>query len=1130
MSEHARPIDHEERLRALDPERSFIVQAPAGSGKTELLTRRYLALLQTVDVPEEILAITFTRKAAAEMRHRILQALELGSEERAPADPNKFERWQLARAAHLASERKGWELASHPARLRIQTIDALNQHLARRLPVLSGGAAALGIADNASALYAEAVRKVIEHLGTRTPEALSVERLIRHLDNNLGLTEGLLKALLAKRDHWLDLGLIGVPRAQLRERLERALTLAVNERLALLHGRFPRDLQAELVRLAAYAGRELRNAGTAHVLTTCVELEEFPQPDGAVLAHWCALATLLLTAEGDWRSPKGINVRLGFPPTGKAEKAAIGQVLEQLSRDELLAERLQEARALPSVRYDANQWEILDALLDVLILAVGELELVMRDRGEADYVAAAIAARRALGSIEEPTEVALRLDYRLNHILVDEFQDTSKGQVALLRLLTAGWVRGDGRTLFCVGDPMQSIYRFREADVGLFLRLEREPLNEIVLEPVRLRVNFRSSAPIIDWVNRAFAQIFPMHEDAVRGAVAYTPSHARSNAPVVGSIAVHPLVGAEPSPELEAERVLGIVTRTLASDDVSRVAILVASRSHVGLIARALTARAIPFQAVDIDPLALRPVVQDLVALTRALVHLADRTAWLAVLRASWCGLTLADMFALVQDRIDATVWSLLNDAQLALNLSADGRARIERVTAVFNAALAEQGRQSLREWVERTWYALGGPALLQAAEQLADAQAYFDRLEVIERAGDLEDVTQLESHLQNLFATPRRDGHPRVEIMTIHKAKGLEFEVVILPSLDRTARPDDPPLLRWLELPRADAEPALLLAPIAPRGADPDPLHAWLGSIDKERSRFEKQRLLYVAATRAIRELHLLGWASVDEARQVKPPARDSFLGLLWPQVRATFESSIEDEFAFSEEAEEPRVPYDDIALRRVPLTWQAPLPEPGFGNTAALTFVEGELLRPEFDWAGETSRHIGTLVHREIERILRGGLAQVSDEAIESERYHAELAELGVPAEFIPTAALRVATAIARMLRDERGRWLLAGDDVHRESSAELALSGWQRGELVNAVIDRTFVDTNGVRWIVDFKTSTHEGGGLDAFLANEEARYRPQLTRYANLMRAYRPNEAIKTALYFPLLGVWREVEWE
>src|SRR6185503_15346213 len=117
------------RRAALDPRRSFIVQAPAGSGKTELLTQRYLRLLATVESPEQILAITFTRKAAAEMRARILQALESAAGP-APESPHKRSTWELAGAVRAADVQRGWRLMQHPARLRIQTIDALNASLA----------------------------------------------------------------------------------------------------------------------------------------------------------------------------------------------------------------------------------------------------------------------------------------------------------------------------------------------------------------------------------------------------------------------------------------------------------------------------------------------------------------------------------------------------------------------------------------------------------------------------------------------------------------------------------------------------------------------------------------------------------------------------------------------------------------------------------------------------------------------------------------------------------------------------------------------------------------------------------------------------------------------------------------
>src|SRR5918996_1461416 len=119
------------RSAALDPRRSFIVQAPAGSGKTELLTQRYLRLLATVEAPEQILAITFTRKAAAEMRARILQALH-AADGPPPESAHKRSTWELARAVRVADSERKWFLTQHPARLRIQTIDALNASLARR--------------------------------------------------------------------------------------------------------------------------------------------------------------------------------------------------------------------------------------------------------------------------------------------------------------------------------------------------------------------------------------------------------------------------------------------------------------------------------------------------------------------------------------------------------------------------------------------------------------------------------------------------------------------------------------------------------------------------------------------------------------------------------------------------------------------------------------------------------------------------------------------------------------------------------------------------------------------------------------------------------------------------------------
>ncbi|MGB7903737.1 MAG: PD-(D/E)XK nuclease family protein, partial [Steroidobacteraceae bacterium] len=178
------------------------------------------------------------------------------------------------------------------------------------------------------------------------------------------------------------------------------------------------------------------------------------------------------------------------------------------------------------------------------------------------------------------------------------------------------------------------------------------------------------------------------------------------------------------------------------------------------------------------------------------------------------------------------------------------------------------------------------------------------------------------------------------------------------------------------------------------------------------------------------------------------------------------------------------------------------------------------------EFDWVTETARHVGTVVHRELQRFARAGGALPGDEAgrhAEQRRYAAELAELGVPYERRTAAAARVLEAVRRTLADERGRWLLQA--AHRAAQSELALTGVTDAGLVSVVIDRTFVDETGVRWIVDYKTSSHEGAGLDQFLDNERERYRGQLERYARLMRAM-GGEPVRLGLYFPLLSAWRE----
>jgi ATP-dependent exoDNAse (exonuclease V) beta subunit len=210
---------------------------------------------------------------------------------------------------------------------------------------------------------------------------------------------------------------------------------------------------------------------------------------------------------------------------------------------------------------------------------------------------------------------------------------------------------------------------------------------------------------------------------------------------------------------------------------------------------------------------------------------------------------------------------------------------------------------------------------------------------------------------------------------------------------------------------------------------------------------------------------------------------------------------------------------------IRRLPLDWALPAVTTSLTTqTEPARETDGE--RPIFDWVSQTSRHVGTVVHRELDRALRNPKWQAPD-LFDVERIATELGELGVPNALCTEAAQRVIAALERMRKDQRGRWLLGLAGDISEVRSELALTGVVHGRLVQGVIDRTFLDAAGDRWIVDFKTSTHEGGGLESFLDEEVVRYTPQLRRYADLMRKVHPQQTLRMALYFPLIGAWREV---
>jgi ATP-dependent helicase/nuclease subunit A len=1118
-------IDGDAREFAITWPGSVLVQAPAGSGKTTLLVQRYLRVLARVDAPEQILALTFTRLAAQEMRQRVLEALAGAAASECPGNMNP-RTWSLAVAArgHLDSLKLAIE--TQPARLRIETIDAFNAWLANQLPVAAGAGSGLRVLSDARPSYEEAARRTLAHAeDDQFGEA--VDRLLALDDQRWRQLVKLIAGLLPSRDRWLPLLAGPMHTASALDALQlNTVRQHFDEDLQLLISRILRRAHDTLGAQRVFALGPLMHAAAQRLgprtplLEAWLEDHAPMRPDSSDIARWRCVAKLLLTAEGSLR--KRLTVNEGFPPKC-ADKPLLLDLLAQLDREPRAREVLVELRTLPAPAYSDEQWTRVRDVAQVLVLAAAQLDGVFREQGGVDFPAVSLAALRALGSCAAPTDLGLRLDYRLQHILVDEFQDTSSAQLELVELLTAGWQKGDARSIFCVGDPMQSIYGFRQAEVRAFLELAEEGIGEVRFEVQRLQSNFRSAEPVVNWINHCFSRLMPLIDDRNRGAIAFRPSVA----------AIRESQSTEPGVRLlsfasradESCAIAEMIGREMQQHPEWRIAVLVRARSHAREIAARLRLQGIAFRAVDIEPLQDRAIVRDIIMLTCALLHFGDRIAWFAVLRGPWVGLSLADLLVIARSPL---VWDALRDENLLRQLSAAGRERCERMRATLDRAFRVRAESSIARWVERAWLELGGASCAASAQELELAGVAFSRLKDLEERG-MPDAADLPHSFADLFAD--HGGASAVEIMTIHKAKGLEFDMVVLPALDRSVPGNRDQLLLSHEFARTGRD-GMVMAARPPVGGASDRLFEFLRCQQRDAATLEAQRLLYVACTRAKWQLRLTASIGAlqdpeeseeleenSSARNSFTPRAGSLLAVLWPVVA--------DEFVFQGAANAPLIAESDDAPRggplwRLPSHWSPALqPAPLAGEASLAAAGAGEQW-PPFDWAGETARHVGRLVHAELQSM---DLAQLDEPGIRARDVHFRqwLRLHGVPAERLDQAAARVTDALLGVHQDPRGRWILQSG--YRDDFREHALSGIWQGAVTRAVFDRSFIDAAGIRWVIDYKTSQHMGAGMEQFLDREVERYRPQLERYARLAQRLGP-ETVRLGLYFPLMRAWRE----
>ena len=1083
------PSDAAQRTRALDAHKSVIVSAPAGSGKTTLLTERFLTLLATIEEPGQVVAITFTDAAAAEMRNRVLDELR------------KDEPGAIARRALEHSQILGWNLLDLPSQLRIQTIDSFCRDLALQQPLLTGLGGSLEIAAQPAELYRQAARRTLQQLGGND-HALSesIATLLLWRDNNWKELEDLLVEMLMERDRWMqDFVFDRDPDwPALRERLERSFT-------------------------------------RAHSAST---------------------------------------------------------------------------------RYTDHEWEVVRACFALLRRAAAELHVVFGESGLVDFTEVAQIALSVLNRTDgQPADAAAAVADRIRHLLVDEFQDTSRRQHQLLAHLIAAWPDRQARTCFVVGDPMQSIYSFRDADAELFPRVERLGLElpgEVPLEfdPVHLTANFRSAPRLVESTNEFFADVFAADDGS---GVAFTRADAErdgSNSSGVQLVAknaapmqlhlefVPQSTYGDAGPgkaeiaalraaasEAQVKEIVALIQSHLPRIDATRatnatgirrekekfrVAVLGRTRKALAPIAAALREAKIPFRAIDLEALADRPEIIDALALARALLNPQDRVSWLGVLRAPWSGLSLSDLHALVSDGsreiLARPVPDLLSE-RLGL-LSQGGQAAVRRVLGAIRFAERQrivQPTASTGTRLEQVWLHLGGAQCVDAAAR-ANLNLLWSKIDALP-AGEQDLLgPALDLALKDLKAQPDPGSGSDcgVQLMTIHQSKGLEFEVVVVPELQARERYSPGKMLSWLERGLAEPEESgeiteFLVAPIQSKGSDRGGAKEFVDNARRERESQELRRLLYVVATRARDELHFFARPEYkrekDGSLSLSEP-KNSLLATAWSsfqnEIRGRFDLwnasggdlRVESATIDSIAASAPETAVDTPAatlVRRLPIDFSLNIVEPSLSADESPLLGAGRLY--ERHEGGLQSRALGQAVHA-----LLQTLSQVLADESEQKAIAVLLQSLPRIASHIrsmgadPKSATRIAQQALEIARsaldDPIGHWILG---PRLEAESEVRWAGVISGKLRTVQADRIFragatpgsetPDAGaGVWWIVDYKTAYEWAANPDSALADLRRNFAPQLESYAEMLRNLRgPGTAIHAGLYYPRMSLfdWWEI---
>jgi ATP-dependent exoDNAse (exonuclease V) beta subunit len=1093
--------DSATRNNLKDINQSKIVIAPAGSGKTSESVKYFLNSLLDCKQPESVLAVTFTNKATAEFRDRVVKYLKMANAGTVPKSSHEMTTYEIAKKVLAKDKSCGWGIIQNPNRLEIKTLDALCASIVSLNPLMSKLGTAGKIAENPEELYLMSAANLLAKYTEKSGVGEQVRILLGRFNNNFEIAQKTLSEILRKRDQWLPLIYQykdDARRGIMEEHNERLMLLLASEGFSLL---VPYEDEIFNILLKAKGYQVPEGFSFSDVTNITTDLLE-------VLA---VIESVFFTKEKVFR--KSFSKAQGFvaPSSlkGQEEKAAAKQMKEDAI---LLVEHLKAAGveseadlllSLCAPQYNEQEWSLMSCLMSVLPALAAELLLVFRSKNECDFIEIQSSALRALGSEDEPGTALLKLDNRLRHILIDEFQDCSPFQLQLIKILTSGWAKDDGRTLYLVGDPMQSIYLFRNANVGLFIDAVKNGIGNIPLQVNHLSSNYRSQAGIIEWVNAKFSKAFGNLQDADVGATVYNESEACKPKLDINAVSTT-LFSGDSWEKSQAEYIVNQIHQINSNDPNASIAVLGRTRNDLAATLEALREQKVEHRAVDIHRLNTLSSITDLELLTRSICHLADKQAWIGLLRSPFVGLSMADVELLLSEngkrriREREIVLDRLGEDGVLRLLSASDSKRLVAVKNIIERSREHLGRKSLEHVVKGAYYALGGLSLMNDQSELKAIDTFFYELSKLTH--ETYSAEKMAEKIDALYA-PVEQSSGNIQVMTMHKAKGLEFDYVFLPHTHKPIRSNHNALINFETIVNDDGVCAIL-SPDESSTLGPTRMNSFIAELKRKKYRNEAIRLAYVAATRAKKQLYLTG-------QEKKSYPNSSMLGLLDINVSECVVNHTE----LDNEAQYHFKPQRAVLAKANTKL----LPEGDMlASFRGITNVANDEL-PKMDWYKDGTRIIGIVIHKVIERIAKIGWSNYFSTPIEKNRalWRCQLLQEGLSTASLPYAINEITEHLKKLQNCDFMHWALAQPQIQ----AEMPVYVKQLGKLKKLIIDITF-EVDGVRYIIDNKTGRpHKGETEKEFAHRMLASYTEKMKMYK---RCFPRNKAFYVGLYLSSLG--------